>query len=60
MFEKFTPQQLRDAIEIEMQKTDSVQLAANIAIKRLEKDPEYYEKKKKRVIKSIMRGLGLL
>lgn len=45
MFEKFSPQALRDAIEIELKKTDDAKMASMIAIKRLEKDPQFYEKK---------------
>lgn len=47
MFESYTPQQLRDAIEIELQKTNDPKMAANLAMARLKKDPDYYEDMKK-------------
>ncbi|MCK5601231.1 hypothetical protein KAR91_05160, partial [Candidatus Pacearchaeota archaeon] len=47
LLDKYTFQQLRDAIEIELQKTDDAKLAAAIAITRLNKDPEYYESMQK-------------
>lgn len=42
MFEKYTPQTLRGAIEYEMRKTDDPIFAAKLAMKNLEKDPDYY------------------
>lgn len=43
MFEKYSPRDLRDAIEIEMQKTNDSKVAAKIAIARLGKNPLYYQ-----------------
>lgn len=45
MFETYTPQQLRDAIEIELQHDENPKTAAITAMKRLKEDPEYYVKK---------------
>ena len=45
-FNLYTPQQLRDAIEIELRKTNDPKTAAIIAIKRLNKDPEFYAMEK--------------
>ena len=42
MFETFTPKQLRDATEVELQKAPDPKTAALTAIKRLTADPEYY------------------
>jgi hypothetical protein len=47
ILKNYTFQALRNAIEIELQKTDDVKLAAAIAIKRLSKDPGYYESMQK-------------
>lgn len=46
-FKKFSPRQLQKAIEIEMQKTDDPSMAARIALTKLKKDPEFYEKMEK-------------
>lgn len=43
LFSGYLPQDLRNAIEIELQKTDDAKLAAIIAIKRLNLNPEYYQ-----------------
>jgi superfamily II DNA or RNA helicase len=43
LFENYTPQQLVDAIQIELLKWDDVKLAAKIAIKRLNSNHNYYE-----------------
>jgi len=43
MFELYSPQNLRDAIEIELRNTDDPKTAAIIAMKRLKKDPDYYQ-----------------
>jgi hypothetical protein len=42
LFQNYSPQTLRAAIEIELQKAGSTVVAAKIALKRLEEDPEYY------------------
>lgn len=55
MFKNYTPQQLRDAIEIELQKTDDIKMATVIAMKRLKKDNTFYEKMEKG-IKYNIRG----
>jgi len=56
MFKLYSPQQLRDAIEIELQKTNDAKTASIIAIKKLEKDPTCYENmqksKKNKIIKT--------
>jgi len=41
-FDNYSPRLLRFAIERELQKTDDVKLAAQIAIARLKKNPKYY------------------
>jgi hypothetical protein len=45
IFDTFSPQALRDAIEIEMQSNDNPKIASIIALKRLKEDPEYYSKR---------------
>jgi predicted DNA-binding WGR domain protein len=47
LFKNYSPQTLRTAIEIELQKAGSTVVAAKIALKRLEEDPEYYTKMQK-------------
>jgi hypothetical protein len=47
LFQNYSPQMLRMAIEIELQKAGSTVVAAKIALKRLEEDPEYYTKMQK-------------
>lgn len=42
IFNKFSPQALRDAIEFELQKTEDPKIASIIAIKKMNKNPEYY------------------
>lgn len=43
MFENYSPHALRNAIEIELQKTDDAKIAAMIAMKNLKKNPLFYE-----------------
>lgn len=56
-FKTYSPQDLRSAIEYEMQKTDDPKIASIMAIKKLKKDPEYYldEMHKARPTKYIRR-----
>lgn len=46
-FKKYSPLQLRNAIEIEMKKTDDAKMASIIAIKKLNKNPDHYENMEK-------------
>ena len=55
IFDNYSPQQLRDAIEIELQKTISPSLAAKVAMKKLSKDPHHYESMQKSKIEKVMK-----
>jgi hypothetical protein len=55
IFDSFTPQALRDAIEIELQHTDDAKTASIIALKKLNEDPRCYELLKAKPTKYIKR-----
>ena len=53
---KYSFQDLRNAIEIEMQKTINPVVAANIAMSNLKDNPEYYKMQKAKYIKRYRKG----
>lgn len=44
LFNNYSPQVLRDAIEYELQKTNDAKMAAITAMQKLNEDPLHYEK----------------
>jgi len=44
LFKNYSPQDLRDAIEIELLITNDILTATNMAKARLHKDPKYYRR----------------